>query len=265
MQRHYLRALSVVVCLSLLILAAIVFWPAQSTVSAASGETAGSLAIIGKKGSVAGSCPLRHTEVRGAITGFLARVNVTQTFENTASQKIEAVYSFPLPENAAVDDMTIQVGTRTVRGIIKKREEARAIYEQAKQTGHVAALLDQERPNIFTQSVANILPGEQITVTISYLQTLEYENGAYQFVFPMVVAPRYIPGAPVGRNLEDGLLTQTRYPMHRRSLRRSHQKAHAPGTTFQSNSHWMRECRCCNSVLCRMKSTSIAAAPVRPQ
>jgi len=199
MQRRRLRALSVVVCLSLVTLAAIVFWPAQSTVSAATGETAGSLTLIGKKGSVAGSCPLRHTEVRGAITGFLARVNVTQTFENTASQKIEAVYSFPLPENAAVDDMTIQVGTRTVRGVIRKREEARAIYEKAKQTGHVAALLDQDRPNIFTQSVANILPGEQITVTISYLQTLEYENGAYQFVFPMVVAPRYIPGDPVGK------------------------------------------------------------------
>jgi len=199
MQRRRLRALSVVVCLSLVSLAAIVFWPTQSTVSAATGETAGSLAIIGKKGSVTGSCPLRHTEVRGAITGFLARVNVTQTFENTASQKIEAVYSFPLPENAAVDDMTIQIGTRTVRGVIRKREEARAIYEQAKQTGHVAALLDQERPNIFTQSVANILPGEQITVTISYLQTLEYENGAYQFVFPMVIAPRYIPGEAVGK------------------------------------------------------------------
>src|SRR5262249_47283599 len=144
MQRRRLRALSVVVCLSVVTLAAVVFWPAH-TVSAATGETAGSLTILGKKGTDTGSCPPRPTEVRGAITGFLARVNVTQTFENTASQKIEAVYSFPLPENAAVDDMTIQVGTRTVRGVIRKREEARAIYEQAKQTGHVAALLDQER------------------------------------------------------------------------------------------------------------------------
>src|SRR5579864_588043 len=199
MQRYRLRALSLVVCLSLVALAAVIFWPTRSTVSAASEETAGSLGIIGKDGSISGTCPLRHTEVRGAISGFLARVNVIQIFENTASQNIEAVYTFPLPDNASVDDMTIQVGTRTVRGVIRKREEARAIYEQAKQTGHVAALLDQERPNIFTQSVANILPGEQITVTISYLQTLEYEDGAYQFVFPMVVAPRYIPGEPVGK------------------------------------------------------------------
>ena len=199
MQRYRLRALSVEVCLSLLILATVILWPNQTTVSAANDETAGSLGIIGKDGSISGACPLRHTEVRGAISGFLARVNVTQTFENTAAQKIEAVYSFPLPENAAVDDMTIQIGTRTVRGVIRKKQDARAIYEQAKQTGHVAALLDEERPNVFTQSVANILPGEPVTVTISYLQTLEYENGAYQFVFPMVVAPRYVPGAPIGK------------------------------------------------------------------
>ena len=199
MQRHCLRALSVVVCLFVITLTATVFWPSHSAVYAGSEPTAGSLAIVGKNGSIAGSCPLSHTEVRAGIAGFLARVNVTQIFENTASDKIEAVYSFPLPENAAVDDMTIQVGTRTVRGVIRKREDARAIYEQAKQTGHVAALLDQERPNIFTQAVANILPGEQITVTISYLQTLEYEDGSYKFVFPMVVAPRYIPGEPVGK------------------------------------------------------------------
>jgi Ca-activated chloride channel family protein len=198
MQRHPLGPVSVVVCLSLVILSAVVLWPSQPAVSAAADETTGSLAIIGKDGSVKSACPLRHTEVRAAVSGFLARVTVTQTFGNPAFQKIEAVYAFPLPENAAVDDMTIQIGSRTVRGVIRKREEARAIYEKAKQTGHLAALLDQERPNIFTQSVANILPGEEVTVTISYLQTLEYENGAYQFVFPMVVGPRYIPGEAIG-------------------------------------------------------------------
>lgn len=199
MQRHPLGPVSVVVCLSLVTLSAVILWPSQPAVSAAPGDTAGSLGIIGKDGSVNGSCPLRHTEVRAAVSGFLARVTVTQTFGNPSFQKIEAVYAFPVPENAAVDDMTIQVGSRTVRGVIRKREEARAIYEKAKQTGHVAALLDQERPNIFTQSVANILPGEEVTVTISYLQTLEYENGAYQFVFPMVVGPRYIPGEAIGK------------------------------------------------------------------
>src|SRR6185312_1688897 len=105
--------------------------------------------ILGKDGAIAGACPLKHTDVRGAISGFVARVTITQTFENAATQNIEAVYTFPLPEDAAVDDMTIQIGDRTVRGVIKKREEARAIYEKAKATGHTAALLDQERPNIF--------------------------------------------------------------------------------------------------------------------
>lgn len=170
----------------------------EPAVAAAPGGTSGSLQILGPTGVVTGSCPLKHTDVRGAISGFIARVEVTQTFENSAKEKIEAVYAFPLPENAAVDDMTIQIGKRTVRGVIKQRDEARQIYEQAKQTGHVAALLDQERPNIFTQAVANIMPGEQVVVTISYLQTLEYEDGAYQFVFPTVVGPRYIPGLAVG-------------------------------------------------------------------
>jgi Ca-activated chloride channel family protein len=91
--------------------------------------------------------------------------------------------------------MTMIVGERTVRGKILPREEARAVYEAAKSSGKVASLLDQERPNIFTQSVANILPGEQIKITISYVEKLSYVNGAYEFVFPMVVGPPYIPGA----------------------------------------------------------------------
>jgi Ca-activated chloride channel family protein len=129
----------------------------------------------------------------------LSRVIVTQEFENPFKDKIEAVYVFPLPQNAAVDDMTMTIGDRTIRGRIKRREEARAIYEAARQAGHVASLLDQERPNIFTQSVANILPGEKVKIRISYVETLKYEDGSYQFVFPMVVGPRYIPGTQTGK------------------------------------------------------------------
>jgi Ca-activated chloride channel family protein len=162
-------------------------------------QSSGSLEVIGQNGKVLGACPLKHTDVRGAISGFLARVTVTQIFENSAANPIEAVYTLPLPQNAAVDDMTIQVGDRTIRGVIKKREEARAIYEQAKATGHVAALLDQERPNIFSQAIANIMPGEQVSVTISYSETLQYADGGYEFVFPMVVGPRYIPGNATGK------------------------------------------------------------------
>ncbi len=157
-------------------------------------ETPGSLDALDRDGNPAGSCPLKHTDVTASVSGFIARVTVTQRFTNPFKDKIEAVYTFPLPNDGAVDSMVMRIGDRTIRGLIKKREEARAIYEHAKQNGNAAALLDQERPNIFTQSVANILPGEDIVVKISYVETLKYEDGWYEFVFPMVVGPRYIPG-----------------------------------------------------------------------
>src|SRR5947207_4240091 len=186
----------------LLVALSVTTFQPDAAFAASPGQSAGSLGIIGKGGSVKGDCPLKHTEVRGAVSGFLARVTVTQIFENTAPNAIEAVYTFPLPQDAAVDDMTIQVGGRTIRSVIKRREEARAIYQNAKATGHTAALLDQERPNIFSQAVANIMPGEQVSVTISYAETLQYTDGAYEFVFPMVVGPRYIPGQPTGRQAD---------------------------------------------------------------
>ena len=136
--------------------------------------------------------------MKAQISGFLSRVTINQEFENPFKEKIEAVYTFPLPQNAAVDDMTMLVGDRTVRGKIMRREEAEAVYEAAKNNGQTASLLNQERPNIFTQSVANILPGEQIKITISYVETLKYEDGSYEFVFPMVVGPRYVPGVTGG-------------------------------------------------------------------
>ena len=155
-----------------MIAAVIVLLLAQSAKSQNGLVTEGSLIRLDSSGNPAGFCPLKRTDVKAEVTGFLARVTVTQEFGNPSQEKIEAVYTFPLPENAAVDDMTIQVGNRTVRGVIKKREEARAIYEHAKQTGHVAALLDQERPNIFTQAVANIMPGEQVVVTIKEVRVV---------------------------------------------------------------------------------------------
>ncbi len=164
-------------------------------VSAQSGVTPGALQVVASDGKPVAVCPLKHTDVKAEISGFLSRVVVTQEFENPFQEKIEAVYTFPLPQNAAVDDMTMIVGERTVRGKILRREEAEAVYEAAKSNGQTASLLNQERPNIFTQSVANILPGEQIKITISYVETLKYEDGAYEFVFPMVVGPRYIPGS----------------------------------------------------------------------
>jgi Ca-activated chloride channel family protein len=151
--------------------------------------TQGSLRITGK----ATECPLRHTAVKAEISGMVARVNVTQEFHNALDEKIEAVYVFPLPHNAAVDRMTMTTGGRTITGKVREKNEARAMYDAARQAGHVAALLDQHRPNVFSQSVANIEPGADVRVEISYVETLALEAGQFEFVFPMVVAPRYRP------------------------------------------------------------------------
>jgi len=138
--------------------------------------------------------PLQHTQVAAKIVGNLSRVEVTQSFVNPFAQSLEAVYVFPLPDEAAVDDMEIKIGNLVIKGNIRKRTEAKEIYAQAKQEGKTAGLLEQERDNIFTQSLANIQPGEQIDVTIRYTNSLKFLGGNYEFVFPMVVGPRYIPG-----------------------------------------------------------------------
>src|SRR5499426_1455796 len=172
----------------------------SGVVEAAPGKiTQGALQVMDSDGRPRAECPLKHTDVKAEVSGQLARVTVTQEFHNQFRDKIEAVYVFPLPQSAAVDDMTMIVGDRTVKGKIKRREEAQAIYEAAREAGQTAGLLDQERPNIFTQSVANIVPGAEVKITISYVEFLRYEEGTYEFVFPMVVGPRYIPGRPVGK------------------------------------------------------------------
>ena len=173
----------------------IAHYASETTVSAQTPETPGSLIATVGESRTRIPCPLKHTTVRAEISGFISRVVVTQHFENPFTEKIEAVYTFPLPQNAAVDDMTMMVGDRTIRGKILPREQAQAVYEGAKARGYTASLLDQERPNVFTQSVANILPGNQVTITLSYVETLRYEDGSYEFVFPMVVGPRYSPGS----------------------------------------------------------------------
>jgi Ca-activated chloride channel family protein len=156
----------------------------------------GQLTIIKKDGAVAGLCPLKGTDVEASITGFGARVNVTQTFTNPTEEPIEAVYTFPLSDSGAVDRMRMQVGDRVVEGVIKPRDEARQIYNAAKSQGQVASLLDQERPNIFTQNVANIMPGAKVKVQISYVELIKYEDGQFDFSFPMTVGPRYLGNTP---------------------------------------------------------------------
>ncbi|MBW4620786.1 MAG: after-VIT domain-containing protein [Cyanosarcina radialis HA8281-LM2] len=150
--------------------------------------------------------PLKHTEVRAKIAGNVSRVEVTQSFENPFTKPLEAIYIFPLPDEAAVDEMEIKIGDRTIKGSIKKRQEAQQIYEKAKQEGRTAGLLEQERDNVFTQSLANIKPGEQIDVIIRYTDSLKFEGGNYEFVFPMVVGPRFIPGTGIDESGDTDLV-----------------------------------------------------------
>jgi Ca-activated chloride channel family protein len=166
--------------------------------SAGQPQSGSQLQIIGKDGKMAGFVPLKHTGIRTEISGFVARIEVTQEFENVLPDAVEAVYVFPLPHDSAVDGMTMTVGDREIHAVIKERDEARKIYEQARNTGHTAALLDQERPNIFTQSVTNIPPSGKVLIKLSVIELLKYEAGVYEFAFPLVVGPRYIPGKPTG-------------------------------------------------------------------
>jgi len=134
--------------------------------------------------------PLKHTDVKADIAGYIATVNVTQQYQNPFSSKIEAIYVFPLPHNAAVNEFIMTIGDRHIRGIIRERAEAQRIYDSAKSQGYVASLLTQDRPNIFMQSVANIEPGKQIDIAITYFHTLEYSDGWYKWHFPIVVGQR---------------------------------------------------------------------------
>ena len=164
------------------------------------GSDSGNLLAFSSGNKALGKCALKHTDVTANVSGYVARVKVKQTFENPYSQKIEAVYTFPLSQTGAVDSMVMKVGKRTIKGNIKKREEAKQIYEDAKNAGYAASLLEQERPNIFTQSVANIMPGEAIEITLEYVDVLPYESGKYTFAFPTVVGPRFNPGQPIGKS-----------------------------------------------------------------
>ena len=144
--------------------------------------------------------PKVNIDVAMEITGMVNRVSVTQTFTNTTDNWQEGIYVFPLPEDAAVDHMRLKIGERVIEGQIKEKKEAKKIYRRAKQTGKKAALTEQERPNIFTTSVANIAPHETVKVEIQFQQITHYDNGAFSVRFPMTVGPRYIPGENLSRN-----------------------------------------------------------------
>src|SRR5262249_4532914 len=158
----------------------------------------GTLLLSGELGPLGpgplGPAPTLETDVDIAVTGVVARTRVTQRFVNPTDDWLEGVYVFPLPDTAAVDQLHMLVGSRVIEGEIREREEARRLYQEARASGRKASLLEQERPNIFTSTVANVGPKETVEVAIEYEDTVPYDGTEFALRFPLVVPPRYIPG-----------------------------------------------------------------------
>jgi Ca-activated chloride channel family protein len=165
---------------------------AQETTTLDKNEGAGLLLKTATPGTYA-IVPAVKSEVRITVTGPIVRTTVTQTFHNTTGRCVEGLYVYPLPELSAVDTLKMTIGSRVIVGEIREREQARKEYEQAKSEGRKAALVEQQRPNVFTTSVSSVMPDEDAVIEIAYQEMAHYENGEYRLRFPMVVAPRYTP------------------------------------------------------------------------
>ena len=169
-------------------------------------ETEGFGALHGPQGSL----PLKAMEVRARILGLVASQTVRQTYVNTLSTPIEATYLFPLPDRAAVTRFRLEVGGRVVEGGLQERGQARRTYDQAIAQGHRAAITEEERPGVFTMRVGNIMPGEEATVWLDLTGPLSWQQGEVTYRFPLVVAPRYVPGTPLpGEQVGSGVAADT--------------------------------------------------------
>jgi Ca-activated chloride channel family protein len=157
-----------------------------------------------------GRLPLKAMDVRARVEGLLAQVIVRQTFVNPFSEPLEATYIFPLPDRAAVTSLRMEVAGRVIEAELKERGQARRDYDQALRTGHRAAITEEERPGIFTMRLGNLPPGEEATVRLTLAGPLPYADGEATFRFPLVVAPRYVPGTPLpGPSVGAGVASDT--------------------------------------------------------
>ncbi len=184
--------------------------PGEPAVQSGSGQ----MALQSDGSDSARPAPMQHSKVHFAISGMLAVVTLEQTFLHVGDDWVEGVYTFPLPDRAAVRRMEIKVGERRIVGSIRERTEAAEIYRQALHAGKKASLVSQQRPNLFSNRIANIGPGEQITVQLEYVQPLDYQAGAFSLRFPMTLTPRYIPGVPLLDSRADNLDPMTVGPLH---------------------------------------------------
>ena len=158
-------------------------------------EQAGSLLLKMRDGY--DSATRINSEIDLEVTGLIVRAQLRQTFRNDSNQWTEGVYRFPLPAGAAVDRLRLEIGERIIEGEIREKAEAEAAYEKARKEGKRTSLVRQQRANLFTTSVANIAPGETVTVEIGYLDTARFDEGTFSLRVPMTLTPRYIPGIPL--------------------------------------------------------------------
>ena len=179
---------------TILIMAILLAQPGLATEEGPSPGTmqTGSLLMRMSEGYV--TATLLNTDVNIVVNGLVARVSVMQEFQNDGQEWVEGVYVFPLPDEAAVDHMRLYIGDRFIEGEIREKAQARKEYEQAKSAGKKTSLVEQQRANLFTTSVANIAPGEKVIIEIEYLENLHYDAGTFSLRYPMTLTPRYIPG-----------------------------------------------------------------------
>ena len=158
--------------------------------------TVGELELI-ESGKTEQLALLLNTEITGNVNGLIASINVKQTFKNNIDGWVNGRYVFPLPEGAAVDSFKMRIGERVINGLIKEKEQAQKEFEAAKRSGKKAGLLKQHRPNMFSISVANIGPNEQVETELTFVETVQYEGDTFSLRLPTTITPRYIPGKTI--------------------------------------------------------------------
>lgn len=190
------RALPAVVGL-VIVLLLLSISPARSEELSLNGVQAGQMLLRSQGGGVYEPALIQRAKVHFDISGMLAVVSLEQSFRNNGDQWVEGIYAFPLPDQAAVRQLEMIIGDRRIQGKIREKSIAKKIYQAAERAGKKASLVEQVRPNLFTNAVANIGPGEEITVRLEYVQPVAYVGGEFSLRFPMTITPRYMPvGAP---------------------------------------------------------------------
>ena len=190
--------------------------------------------VVAELGGSTVSLPLLTSDYAVSIEGTLATVTLKQTFFNDNTRPLNATYLFPLNQKAAVYAMTMEVGDEVVEAQIQRKEEAQKTFETAKSEGKTASLLEQHRPNMFTQNIANLMPQMPVTVTLEYVQTVPKKDAAYELVIPMVVGPRYEGQVPpvlaqsLGMTMDASVADEAFQP----------QEQTAPAAQIQQESGW---------------------------